>query len=336
MADPLQEALDPEGFDPNQESVASPSAAEPPAEAAPVVGGAPTAVLPPRDPDTGRFTKPNEISPGLRARAREILGVDDADLEGLSAAAIQNHIIAAQERRLNEAAHWQRSQIVADQSPRHIPEPEPDALDLGIDEETGRPAREMLNKGALRGMDALHKRNRDLETKLKSFEERETARATVSHRQAVDDGFESLVEKLGEQGVTLYGTGGLAERGPDAAENRRRQALYTVAGIDRERDSERTIAKKLAAAHATMYPAPPKPATPASQDYGDNPPAAAKPNGKPTVEQWNDGALATPTNRKPNEKPPGRARAIENMARRQAELRVRNGASNEVPEGVPD
>lgn len=176
---------------------------------------------------------------------------------------------------------------------------------------------------------ALQKELRSLKQKQGDVEQKVNRREQASRDEMLDDAFAAL----GPGYEKLFGTGGAADL-VEAKQNRelgRRATVYREAKI-LETDTPKQIAKKIKFTAEFLFDAA-QPAAAAPDKPGsiydrigtqtqvpdtvagtqrDLPPRG--PDGKFTTEQWNQAGLARPSNRNEAATPPGRKKAMENLA----------------------
>jgi hypothetical protein len=271
----------------------------------------------PRNPD-GTFKKTSHEHPVWLAQAASQFGYSAEEISSTPTEKLQlecNRIWQHREQARQEAANQrtlEKSEARTQEAAAAV-ESEPDIEDIlaewekeGVDPRTVR---------VLRKLAASAKRVDEVETKVKTREQRDAEKEARSIEVMVDEAFEGL----GEAGEEWFGKGGMRSLDSKAPESQRRNVVYNNAGID-ALDTPKTIAKKIQAAAKLFLKdsAAPKKPVPDQNAYGTEPAATIpKPisaNGRQyTAEEWAEAGGARPTHRTQEELPPGDEKAIRNL-----------------------
>lgn len=297
-----------------------------PVAAAPVAQPA----LPPRDPDTGRFTKPS----WLLDQARE-LGFTDEDIRDYTADQLGAACTRMRQRLDRERSEWSRLSAIREQTnPTRPPVPEADApppLDLGIDE-TGRPRTEAdFDPGFLNLLKSQRAELHEVKKQLKQSAERDQQRGQTESREHIESVFAGLPDHL--QG--FFGKGDLNDISP-IEQQRRKQILQTIGLIDTTKAREftrRQLGKAIEDA-ASTFGLGAKPAAEKTGYEAEETPPEPKPS--KAVEKWNRGGVAKPTNRQVDDLPNGKEKAARNLAANLAKYNLNGAGSDSAELGVSD
>jgi hypothetical protein len=298
---------------------------------------APAAAGPPRNAD-GTFAAapepPQKKHPDWLYTVATDLGIPPEECDELSSAALGNAIRRA--RRYEQSQSRQASRDDArmeahagsQTQPHNEPAaPEPDPFDISeIEGQLDPKFRAFLHavKEKSKEVDAL-------KAQLAAVGQREQQRELQSNAQMLDGAFEAIGEKFAD----VFGEGDAGDLGPEkAAEMKRRLAVVTAAvgGMDIRTLSRRQLNAKIkeaadmifgdlvgkrgpaasAAAPPDPYAAAVAPSRPAKPQRSGPAPRSTN-RAVPTEEDWEQGALAVPTQRRGGAEPNGRAKAIRNV-----------------------
>lgn len=145
----------------------------------------------------------------------------------------------------------------------------------------------------------LAKALKDQAKQIKALTQKLTAREQAD-QHAAEARFDSYIDRafaaLGPNYEAIYGKGGMAMLA-DAGQKQRRIVAVQFAKLT-PKDSEESVVAKIAGSAATIHPvsaAPVSPLPPVPEANGK--PVNRLPNGRYTKEEWDDGALLTPTAR---------------------------------------
>lgn len=291
------------------DAVETPSAQSPAVAGTAVPEEPPSPSPRPRDPETGRFQKPDEqpqrfTHPNYLVRQAAELGISDEEMQTtpsdmlgdlvyhLGRQALKLTRDHSVQSTLQSATERQQTPGVPPGTPG--PPAEPELLALG--EEYDPKIRQLADLVRSQGETI-----RQLQGRL---DEVHGVQQAAIHRSVTErvDGFFT-------QHTAVYGEGNFEQAKKKYGENspqmkRRNAAADLVRSLGKEPG---TLEEKLAKAHAELFSfqEQPPPATPESQR-----------NGLPTREQqWNGGALARPTQRGSTHEPPGERKAVQTAAR---------------------
>jgi hypothetical protein len=257
--------------------------------------------------DKGRFLpKPpaTKHSPLLLKRAKD-LGLSEEDLAEYSPSELKDHLRElAWDRMLERQAkileeRWQGPQPAVHGGPTGgqdvPPAAAPDTdLDVGLDPEQFTP--EVI--GAFK---SLKKQNLDLQRRLEALEHGQQAQAQQTFEVRADRVFAKFPNIFGEgRGFELQGTPEYARR------------VAVIEQVQRMQKEPGSLEQKLSRAALILYP-----------QLTERKPEPKRPGH--SVDEWNDGALAKPTNRNTSE-PPSEAKARKSVAKWFAE----NGVTQEA------
>ncbi len=220
----------------------------------------------------------------------------------------------------------QPQQQIERQKPQAQAEPSEDELLTKLEREVGYdPQLVNLLRKRFKEQDEL----KGIEAQRRQRDQNDAARRQQSSEEAVDDAMESL----GKTFEKLIGKGPIREL-KNQAHVEKRMAIFKHAGVDLQNDSERTIIRKIAKAGLAIYgdllEAAPAPASAATNLY-----EGKTPNGKVSIEEWDEAALARPTATTPRKSRSGKA-AEAAIRDRMAEWGVGPGQANDEFDGLPD
>ncbi len=276
------------------------------------------------------------VHPDYLVHQARLFGVTDEQLQELSSNQLHNFVVqqasrhamleAQDARRVDE---HRNEPVVPKQPPSQ--ETEEDYITYLRDELR-------MDPKAIALFQAQSKRLKELEGKAGEIEKRETTR----QMRTTADACEAAIEELGSKYEPFLGKGDLASLSQNSDEVACRRSIYAGAGIDENVDSHATIKRKFMKQAQRIYGKAIPPDAPKAPEKPANPYAAAPKNGngpgkKPAVteEEWDQGALATPTNRKP--KPHrGEEAAREAVRSYYREHNISDESDDEQLRNVPD
>ena len=283
-----------------------------------------TKPVPPKDPVTGRFVSPDAFETPVASHSAVLvqyakdLGYTDDEIKEFSTPALTAAVTRAyrdRERIRGEFANQRSFDQNAVKTPAPSPTlsrtpPEQDDFDFSDVESQGY-APELL-AAIKRNMKKLADQHKPVKDKLEAFEKREQEREQSSTRERIDLAFEAL----GDGYQKIFGAGsGNDLMAAGTPEYDRRCALISVAALKPEDlTSAKRIHAKLKAAAERIYPL-----EGAQEGAGVYEDALRKPSQRITPEQWKNGTVARPTERKGSGLPPGDEKAIKNLAARMRE-----------------
>lgn len=295
--------------------------------------------------DAGVPSSQHPIS--LVEEARDF-GFDDDEINGMTTPVLhktlwkaKRQIEANRQRSYDfQAREAQRVRIEPERR-EPLPEPDDDDFDLGVDEEELHPkviqAMKKLGGGYKKEIKALR-------GELAERDQRDRERSARRSVSLIDAAFNTLPEYK-----KLFGEGSGLKLGADSPAMKRRLAVLREAGVDvNEPVSVPELRARIKEAAAILF-TPDGDANPYDQPASSaDGKAKSEPegrqgkgsNGRVTREQWNNGALARPTQRKVGEQPKTaqerEAQAVANLA---AKLRGEGGdrlPDAEELDGFPD
>ena len=265
----------------------------------------------PRNPD-GTFAKIPKHEAFLVQQAEEY-GYSSEDIDEMSPAALRRVITQHRnhQRLLTEQFTKQYS---LDQNkvrqPVEAPKPpEEDTIDLGLDENQYDP---QLIQAMKKLAGARNAEIKELRQKLDERDQRDQQREGLRLESIIDNAFSSLGDKFEK----VFGRGA----GRDVSQNdqagyRRRLAVLRDAQINAQNMTPAQIKAKIRDSVELMFPGTAEAYAEVTQQGGPNGPASAP---RITPEQWANGAVAKPTQRR-GEEPKGDAKAIKNLTARMKE-----------------
>lgn len=297
---------------------------------------------PPRDPDTGRFVKPEETTPPAPAAPRhpdwltrqaQEMGLDPELVDALDSAKLARLVNHQLRQQLSLQEQFSRQRTVQDGQVQPPPpkEEEPE-IDLGPEGEQLDPAFAKVFKGILGKHFSEHKKEvkklqEQFEARQKADEERQASEA--------DGLIDAAFARLGASYERYFGKGSYRTLQPGSPEMRRRLAALRDAGVDLKRPDRATIVGKLRAAAAALYAPAPEPAAPAGAS-GYEQRARERPAPQPQIgeDEWDSAALNRPTHRNGAQEPKGEALAVANLTRRMQQAEA--AGDQEILDGIPD
>lgn len=246
------------------------------------------------------------------------LGISQEEIDELPARGL-----AVTVRNMTRLAMSQVKQ--APEKPAEPPKEEEEAIDWGIDPETGLAIKdEDLNPGIVRSFKAERKARKEMEKKLDLIVNDARARAQMSVAQTVDEIF--------AKSPKTFGTGSAQTIKQDSAEYARRNAAWTEAKrIAGPNPSQAQFLAALPKAIENLFGA--QQAAPLAKDELDTE-IHKKRNGQSRIstQQWEDATLASPTQRVVEE-PKGPNRATKKVAEK---LREMGQSIDEEFEGIEE
>lgn len=237
--------------------------------------------------------------PPRLVRLARVMGFSQADIDATPSE--QLFLAVQQEQQIRDAERraTPRQPEPRREEPRPAPtapaRPEEEEFDFERDFEDGQGGT-VRRKVKLGDYDPLIQRlyteNKALRTRLEERDKAEGEREKKSMFARVDDAFEALGDEK------LYGSGSIEELYAAGAQEEitRRNAVAAAAGIQ-QGDSQRTIDRKIRAAHKAVYGAAPAREEDAAE-YGARPAKNGKPARPTRRERWEGGVVARPTNRR--------------------------------------
>lgn len=283
----------------------------PPSDAAAVADSVPSSQDRPRNPD-GTFAKIPKHEAFLVQQAEEY-GYSPEDIDEMSPAALRRVITQHRnhQRLLTEQFTKQYS---LDQNkvrqPVEAPKPpEEDAIDLGLDEAQYDP---QLIQAMKKLAGARNAEIKELRQKLDERDQRDQQREGLRLESIIDNAFSSMGDKFEK----VFGRGA----GRDVSQNdqagyRRRLAVLRDAQINAQNMTPAQIKAKIRDSIELMFPGTAEAYAEVTQDKKVT-------NGtlspRITPEQWSEGSVARPTQRR-GEEPKGDAKAIKNLTARMKE-----------------
>ncbi len=264
---------------------------------------------PPKDPETGRFL-PAQVQPSApnaqRQEASEdplldgegqpishsrtllrhahLAGFTDAEIDTTPSEQLQDLVFSRQQEQINRAVAQQTPNVSANPTPPPAPEPEPQVdfseIDKVLDPEIATPLKNQLT-AQLKQLKALEAK---LEAQTKMAEQANVQRKQTDENDQMDRLFSEHSAFLGKKTWRE-----LSKNDPDWI---KRNAVVMLAGTD---TSARSAKEKLAWAVGQLFGMVPQ-AQSVAEDYE---PAPQK-NGRPTKEEWANGGVPRPTQRKPS------------------------------------
>lgn len=167
-----------------------------------------------------------------------------------------------------------------------------------------------------------------LRSELSKRDQRDADRALRENVAAIDTAFASL----GKQYEKIFGKGGgVALQKSGGPEFQRRIAALNAAGININEVNRETILGQLKGAADILFvlPSGADPYT-AAQRVAAEPTPVKPTNGRFTEQEWEESALAHPTQRTPTELPEGDAKAVYNLTRKMQELELAKNPNAEI------
>jgi hypothetical protein len=285
--------------------------------------------LPPRDPQTGQFTKPAapEI-PAASAQHSQYLinlakdmGFTDYEIAQSPRETLERDIYVINRRLRAEARQEARADAVqsggqsADGGamPPSAPVPEPEWDDEELDDGAGNKVKvkDALHPSLTKIIGKLVKQNKELAEAIKHLSAAENNRQAETFYTAIDRLFISRPELFGDKTAT--------QLKPDDPHMRKRAAIVRLM----KTFDKGTMQERWQAAVRDLYGDSTPPASPAARPPAPAPsPAPAPQNGhsRITPEQWDAGSLAAPTHRNGAADPPGTEKATKALAAKLREL----------------
>jgi len=262
--------------------------------------------VPPKDPVTGQFVKPNNASSQHRpsmVRLAESMGLRPDDIADLSPDVLEQTLAAlANQRTPNpQAPNW--NQALSTPTPPSVtatPGEEfsiPDLKEADWDPTLIGPLKKLLA--------GLDKRLRVVEVGHAQLQQQALAQANMSTAQKVDTIFNRWND-------SRFGQGGLEDLDPESGQALARHAVV---------DAARNMAVRKFGSNATLPQILGMFEIVRNKLYGTAKPKEGQESGGagPTQEEWDAAGLRQPTNRNGSPEPPGRKRAMETVRRIQAQ-----------------
>jgi len=262
----------------------------------------------PRNPD-GTFAKVPKHEAYLVQQAEEF-GYGPEDIEELSPQALRRVITQHRNHQRLIADQFSKQHAI-DQNKVHVPveapKTEDDDIDLGLDEAQYDPQLVAAMKKLARSQSQEVK---SLKAQLAERDQRDQQREGLRLESIIDGAFSSMGDKFEK----IFGKGaGRDVSQKDQAGYRRRLAVLRDAQINVQNMTPAQIKAKIRESVELMYPD-------TQEAYGEVVKQGAS-NDAPsriTPEQWANGTVAKPTQRK-GEEPKGDAKAIRNLTARMKE-----------------
>lgn len=237
---------------------------------------------PPKDPDTGRFVSPAKAHPALLVRQAKDLGISEEEIAEADTSDLRYLV-----REIN--AEKRQNDLILSlhgiRPPAAPAEAAPAALDLGINEEVVEPS-------IAAALKKLAADNRDLRQQVERLSQHQQRQEQETGAQKMD----RLFDKYGDK--VLFGDGPGSEMSEDSAELQRRVAVINIArGL--QGNFEQNFRKVVSTLFSGTKPEKPpeKPGKPAKNGTAVSP------------EEWQEAALAVPTQRIGAQEPYGVERA---------------------------
>lgn len=249
---------------------------------------------PPRDPDSGRFTKPQAQHSPRVMRMAQRLGVPESRIALMSPEALEDVVETLQDHLLTQrqnigSPQWQpQQQPPGGPAPTPPPTPREEEFTVpGLKDETWDAELGGQLKTAFK---ALMQRNKELEGRLAAVEQQSIATRNMTFAQRVD----ALIDSWGDE---RFGKGSVHGMAPDSPEASKRYALVREAiRLSGQNGTDETALSNLKRARDLLY--------------GEATPPSPR-NGRITPEQWNGAGLVRPTNRAGAKSPDQKVRATE-------------------------
>jgi hypothetical protein len=274
---------------------------------------------------------PKPSHPDTLVRRARILGIDDATIKKLDSDQLDDLVFREHRKLTLQEAQDMRAARGEEREIKRDPAPEPEE-----DEDFEADELEQIDPVVLKAMrrqQAKLKELKELKKEIAQSKEREQIRQTRSNEEAYDMAFESLGAKYEK----IFGKGDGRELDHTSKEMKRRLAVLRDAGLDLDLDGPTTIKRKLIKAAEGLYgdfAVEPKAETVEPSPYDEVEKPVEK-NGHPTKKEWEQAALAKPTQRRA--KPPTSEAAAREAVREYYRAHgITTGEESEQLEGVPD
>lgn len=279
----------------------------------------------PTPPTPAVVEKPKHTARALRLAGE--FGFTQAEIDEMTPEELTRSvdIAAIQTARMNKEYATAMAHIQARQPQ---PPPTPDAVaataanpedELSLDENVVHP--EVIKANRL--LKDMAKKLREQEAREQSRNQAEAERTNLERFEVIDNAFESL----GDTYRALLGNGSASDLKPESAEMKRRMAVLQQTGLDFNKPmSAKALTKAIVSTAQLLFGAAAQPAVADPYAAGVNGSAPVTPsrpvppkdsrNGRfVSATEYENGALATPTQRKEIDLPPGRERAVANVAK---------------------
>lgn len=269
------------------------------------------AVAPPEPPAP-------EMPPYYLVEAARDFGYDDAEIQSMHKAGVLHKTMFMSQRRMEAVRQQASRQMLHQDGQVRNPEPEPpaqDELDFEVNEEE-------LHPTIAKGLSALRNRAKAEREENKALRAEVTALRTRDEQRELNRAaalYDAAFTALGDEFAPIIGKGAGRDMNSDSAEYKRRIAILTEARADPRQLTPAQVKAKVKAAADLLYPRPK--AGKAKEDaYAEV--AEPRTNGRApriSTEEWNDAALARPTQRRVDDEPPSEKKAVRNLAAKMRE-----------------